>query len=141
MNPANEQSNAINSPDKARRFGMSQALSTLTETFGLSRAAMSAAILFVSVVILAGVSWFIYSAPSRTLFITTGPPGSSFQRTAERYRDILSSNGVTLRILASHGSIENLQRLGNRSERVDLGFVQAGEAEGEASSRLFSLGS
>jgi TRAP-type uncharacterized transport system substrate-binding protein len=75
------------------------------------------------------------------LFITTGPAGSSFQRTAERYRDILSSNGVTLRILPSHGSIENLERLSDRAFRVDIGFVQAGESDTNSSGRLFSLGS
>ncbi len=142
MNSREEQNaGATNSSTKAGRIGMSQMVSALTETFGLSRVAMITAILFVSVVILAGVSWFIYSAPSHTLVITSGPPGSSSERTAIRYRDILSSNGVTLKILPSHGSIENLERLEDPASKVDLGFVQAGESEGSKSARLFSLGS
>ena len=126
---------------KDRKTRVSQALSTFTETFGLSRAATIGAILFVSVVIVSAVFWFIYSAPPRTLIITSGPPGSAFQRTAERYRDILSSNGVTLKILPSQGSMENLQRLADPAFRVDIGFVQAGEASGGKATRLFSLGS
>lgn len=127
--------------DKNRGTGVSQALSTFTETFGLSRAAAIGVIFFVSVVMVAGIFWFIHSAPPHTLILTSGPPGSSFEHIAEKYRDILSSNGVTLKILASRGSLENLQRLGDPTFRVDVGFVQAGESAGSQGDKLFSLGS
>jgi TRAP-type uncharacterized transport system substrate-binding protein len=100
-----------------------KALSAFTETFGLSRAAATGLILFVGAVVIVAVFWFIASAPPRTLIITSGPPASSFQRTAERYRDILSSNGVKVKILPSQGSIENLQRLADPAYRVDVGFA------------------
>ncbi len=128
------------SNDLSRRIGLSQVLSALTETFGLTRTASIAVVLFVSVVVVSAVVWFIESAPPRTLYITSGPPGSSYQRTAERYREILSSNGVTVKVLASGGSMENLERLGETKFQVDLGFVQAGEAA-NAKSPLYSLGS
>ncbi len=120
---------------------VSRAFSTFTETFGLSRAAAVSVVLFTGAVTLAALFWFVHSAPPRTLVITSGPDGSTFQRTAEKYRDILSSNGVTLKILPSQGSIENLHRLANPSSRVDIGFVQAGETNGDKGVRLFSLGS
>lgn len=126
---------------KGRGTSASQALSTFTETFGLSRTAAIGVILFVSAVTIIAVFWFIHSAPPRTLTITTGPQGSSFQRIAESYRDILASNGVTLKILTSQGSMENLQRLGNPALRVDVGFVQGGESDGGKGIKLFSLGS
>jgi hypothetical protein len=129
------------SNDLSRRIGLSQLLSALTETFGLTRAASIAAVLFVSLVVLGAAVWFIESAPPRTLYVTSGPPGSSFQRTADRYREILSSNGVTVKVLTSSGSMENLQRLADPKFQVDLGFVQAGEADEVDSSGLFSLGS
>ncbi len=132
--------NPSSSNDLSRRIGLSQVLSALTETFGLTRTASIAVVLFVSVVVVSAVVWFIESAPPRTLYITSGPPGSSYQRTAERYRDILSSNGVTVKVLASGGSMENLERLGETKFQVDLGFVQAGEAA-NAKSPLYSLGS
>jgi hypothetical protein len=142
MNPGDHQQNTLtDSGDNRRGMGISRALSTLTETFGLSRAAAISVAVFVTVVMVAAVFWFIYSAPPRTLIITSGPPGSSFQRTAERYRDILSSNGVTVKILSSQGSMENLQRLANPAFRVDVGFVQAGESSQDTRARLFSLGS
>ena len=116
-------------------------LTVLTETFGLTWMASIAVVLFSAVVILSAVVWVIESAPPRTIYITSGPPGSSFQRMAERYRDILSSNGVTLKVLTSGGSMENLQRLADPKFQVDLGFVQAGEAHEVESGGLVSLGS
>jgi hypothetical protein len=128
-----------------RQKGPSQAMSTFTETFGLSRTAAISVILFVAAVLLAAIFWFIYSAPPRTLTITSGPPGSSFQRNAERYRDILSvlsSNKVTLKILPSQGSMENLRRLADPKFKVDIGFVQAGETNEDSDGvTLYSLGS
>jgi hypothetical protein len=47
---------------------------------------------------------------------------------AERYRDILAKNGVKLEILPSDGSLENLERLRDKTFKVDVGFVQGGLA-------------
>jgi hypothetical protein len=127
--------------EQNRKIGISQALSTFTETFGLSRAAAIGVMAVTSALTIVAVFYFIHSAPPRTLIITTGPAGSTFQRNAERYRDILSSNGVTLRILTSQGSMENLQRLADPGFRVDIGFVQAGQTNGGGGAGLFSLGS
>jgi len=91
--------------------------------------------------------WFAYHyvrpAPPDTIVITAGPAGSIFVGHAEKYRDILARNGITLEILTSAGSLENLQRLRDPAVRVDVGFVQVGtpyEAGDEAES-LMSLGS
>ena len=116
-------------------------LANLTETFGLSRGAAIAAIVFVSGVVVASVAWFIYSSPPRTLTITAGRPGSTFDRNAEAYREILARDGVTLNILRSGGSVQNLERLANSAYRVDLGFIQARETDGSKGAKLRSLGS
>ncbi len=117
------------------------ALISFSETFGMSRWAAVAAFLFAVAVVIAGVVWFVLSAPPRTLTITAGPPGSSFERIAENYRRDLASNHVTLKILSSQGSRENLQRLGDPTFQVDLGFVQTGETNDDDRVPLFSLGS
>jgi hypothetical protein len=124
-------------------------ISTFTETFGLTRAAAVGMVVFIALTVIVSVFWFIASAPPRRLVITSGPPGSSFQRFAELYRLKLASNGVTLKILPSQGSVENLKRLSDPAFHVDLGFVQAGETNtgsaGEPANsktaKLFSLGS
>ena len=48
---------------------------------------------------------------------------------------------MTLRILPSQGSLENLERLENPAIRVDAGFVQGGVARGTNTQNLVSLGS
>ncbi len=48
-----------------------QAMSTFSETFGLNRMAAISVVVFAGVVILAGLFWFIRSAPPRTLIAIT----------------------------------------------------------------------
>lgn len=68
----------------------------------------------------------IQPAPPNTLTITAGPPGSSFWNSAQRYKTILARNGITLNVLPSAGSLENLERLSDPKASVDVGFVQSG---------------
>lgn len=124
-----------------RKIGLTRVLAVFTEAFGIGRAAAISAILLVSSVTIFAVFWFFYSAPPRTITITTGPEGSAFHRAAEKYRNILARNGVKLNILSSEGSLENLKRLGDPSFRVDIGFVQGGVTNGMNTDKLVSLGS
>src|SRR5437868_4757928 len=116
---------------------VSQVLSTFTDNFGMSRAVAAATVLFILAVIFAAVFWSIHSAPPRTLILTSGPPGSSYERNAQKYRDILASNGVALKILPSGGSIENLARLSDPKLHVDVGFVQSGPLEVTSGVQVF----
>ena len=54
---------------------------------------------------------YVRPAPPRTIVMTGGAEGSSFQVSAERYKAILARQGVTLNVLPSQGSLENLKRL------------------------------
>jgi TRAP-type uncharacterized transport system substrate-binding protein len=87
------------------------------------------------------IFWFFYSAPPTTITITSGPPGSSFATNAIQYSKILARNGVTLKILPSQGSGENLERLNDRSISVDVGFVLVSPVEQNTNSDLMSLSS
>jgi hypothetical protein len=120
---------------------ISRLTAPVMEIFGLSRALALTAVLFGGMVIVFAVFWFFHSAPPDTIIITSGAPGSSFQVNAEKYRDILSRKGVKLRILASQGSLENLQRLNDPQFHVDIGFVQGGITNSSRSNKLVSLGS
>jgi len=84
---------------------------------------------------------FVQPAPPRSIVITSGPAGSVFRSMAERYAKLLARDGVELKILESHGSLENLKRLADPSFEVDIGYVQAGVSEGTALEGLVSLGS
>jgi len=132
---------AETSPKKGRKMTLGRLLAPSMDAFGLSRNAALTTILSISAAVILAVFWFFQSAPPKTITITSGTEGSSFQTNAERYRAILASNGVTLRILHSQGSSENLQRLKDPSFPVNIGFVQGGVTNAPGSGRLVSLGS
>lgn len=118
-------------------------VTALMETFGFSLtiASMVAALLAL-LAVLAAV-WVFEALPPRTIVLTSGPEGSSFQRVAELYRKRLAEDGVALKILPSQGSLENLQRLRSGDAGADVGFVQGGQAGDipSANQDLMSLGS
>ena len=87
---------------------------------------------------------FLSAAPPTTLTMASGPDGSSFRLVAEQYRKILARDGVTLKILPSQGSRDNLARLANPKADVDIGFIVGGETVADPvpnAPRLVSLGS
>ena len=84
---------------------------------------------------------FVRPAPPDTIVITAGSEGSIFQATAERYRKILAHEGVTLRILPSEGSLDNLKRLADPKSEAEIGFVQGGLAGLVDPDKMRSLGS
>ena len=115
-------------------------LNMVMETFGLSRG-MAIGLLGLTGLLVAGaVFFFIHSAPPGTITITSGPEGSIFYTNACKYALFLKSQGVKLKILPSHGSLDNLRRLADPKVKVDVGFVQGGITN-ETDGQLVSLGS
>ena len=88
-----------------------------------------------------GTLHFVHSAPPRVITISAGPKGSTFEANAERYQKILARNGVTLKILESQGSIDNLHRMADPKSKVDIALVVSGLTVDEDTSSLESLGS
>ncbi len=82
----------------------------------------------------------IQPAPPSTLTMSAGPQGSTFWNAAQRYKTILARNGITLNVLQSEGSVQNLQRLADPKSKVDVAFVQDGLAS-KVPDGLVSLGS
>lgn len=98
-------------------------------------------LVLITAVVIVAAYWYVRPAPPNTITIISGPTGSVFQRTAEKYRKILARNDVKLQILPSEGSLENLKKLNDPKVRVDVGFVQGGVSAGIPLEKLFSLGS
>ena len=78
--------------------------------------------------------------PSRDLTMATGPPGSVYARTGERYRQILARDGVRLHLVATDGAIDNLRLLRDPHSRVGVALVQAGTIAENDTRDLISLG-
>ncbi len=126
---------------KIARFGFHRLQVLFAEFFGLGRAVTISVLIFTGLVVVSAVFWFFYSAPPSTIVITTGQENTTFHRSAKRYADILKRNGVTVKILTSSGSEENLKRLADPKFHVDIGFVQGGIADRVKADNLMSLGS
>ena len=101
----------------------------------------SAPIILITLVAIWAAYWFVRPAPPDTITISSGPAGSNFLLTAQKYQKILARNGVKLKVLPSEGSLDNLRKLSDPRFRVDVGFVQGGVADGANLEGLVSLGS
>ncbi len=126
---------------ESHRFSLNRVQTLFAETFGVGRATTFSVFLLIIAIAIFALYWFFHSAPPDTITITTGPQGSIFKANAEKYAKILARSGVTLKIVTSDGSRENLMRLADPSSHVDIGFVQGGVAEGVNTEKLVSLGS
>jgi hypothetical protein len=93
------------------------------------------------VVTIALLVWLVDPAPPRTIVMSAGPHDSSFLLAANEYKKILARNGITLQVLESDGSLQNLRRLLDPKQHVDIALVQGGVEDGLAASTLMSLGS
>lgn len=79
--------------------------------------------------------------PPKRVTLATGPAQSAYAEFGKHYAEILAKDGITVVLLPSQGSADNLQLL--RDGKADLGFVQGGtsEARPEDDTHLESLGS
>ncbi len=95
-------------------------------------------------VVLFAVFWATYKfmrpAPPGHVTIVTGPADGAYQIYAARYKDFFARNGITLDIKASAGASENLDRLLDQNEDIDIGLLQSGVALGKETNGLVSLG-
>lgn len=69
---------------------------------------------------------FLDPAPPRTLVMTTGSETGSYHQFGLALKDELAKEGLTLEVRSSRGSLDNIQRLTDRSGEVQLGLIQSG---------------
>jgi TRAP transporter TAXI family solute receptor len=105
---------------------------------------------FLSVVVpalalIAGAFWlaaqFIRPAPPGHLVMGTGAPGGAYEAFAARYKPLLAAHGIELRELPSAGAVENLARLMDPAQEIDVAWVQGGLGAEVEAPGLRSLGS
>lgn len=140
MNNFQKESGAPAEAAGNRPIPMPNMVTMISESFGISRAVITAGMILIGLGLIGAVWFFLHSAPPSTITITSGPEGSIFYTNACKYADFLQRQGVKLKILTSNGSLDNLQRLEDASAKVDVGFVQGGITNG-ITDKLVSLGS
>lgn len=82
---------------------------------------------------------FIQPAPPDTLTIASGGTSGAYYAFAQKYKEILAREGVTLKIEVTSGSVQNLEML--RSGKIDAAFLQSGIGRQQEDDVLYSLGS
>ena len=84
-------------------------------------------------------SRFVSPAPPHTLSLATGQVGGAYSLFAQQYKTELAKHEITVEILHTQGSVDNLKRL--TDGEVDVAIVQSGVAGPDATEKLLSLGS
>jgi uncharacterized protein len=82
---------------------------------------------------------FVEPPPPDTVRIATGDKDGAYYAFAQRYAAILAQDGITLEIVPTAGSVENLALL--KKGEVSLALVQGGSASEGDKAELQSLGS
>jgi TRAP transporter TAXI family solute receptor len=83
---------------------------------------------------------YIQPAPPDTIIITSGGESGAYYQFAQRYREILKRDGITLEIKTSAGSLQNLARLRGETPQASVALVQGGTTDPEDSNHMLSLG-
>lgn len=87
---------------------------------------------------------FVDPAPPRDLTLATGSPEGAYHAYGERYQEILARDGITVTLVNSAGTVENLARLDTPADdpdAVELAFVQSGIGDPASSPKLVALAS
>ena len=87
------------------------------------------------------VWWLADPPPPKRILMVTGAEGGSYQMLAKKYVDYFAKKGVTLELVPSRGSQENIARLSDRKDPVQAAFVQAGIYNPTGIAGILSLGS
>ena len=82
---------------------------------------------------------FIEPAPPSKLVLATGAPGGAYLEFAKEYRTLLHDDGVSLEIIETSGSMENLALLA--TGKADAALLQGGIADSLEYPDLLGLGS
>jgi TRAP transporter TAXI family solute receptor len=93
---------------------------------------------------IAGIAWtaleYFVPAPPKKIVIAAGSKGGAYEFYAQKYRDILARNHVTLEIRNTEGTVENLKLLQDPTSGVSVGFVQGGASNSTRVPDVESLG-
>lgn len=93
--------------------------------------------------LVAAVFYFVAPPPPMSATIATGAPGGGYAVFAERLKEELARQGFELKLVRTAGSKQNLDKLLDGTDGVDIGLVQSGQEQQldpAQRGRLHSLG-
>jgi TRAP-type uncharacterized transport system substrate-binding protein len=95
------------------------------------------------ILLLAGLGvmvWIAKPAPPDKVYMATGA-GGSYKLLGEKYKAYFAKKNITLELVPTHGSFENLSRLKDRKDPVMAALVQGGMIAAVDTTGIASLGS
>jgi TRAP transporter TAXI family solute receptor len=96
------------------------------------------------VLLVGGLAWFasrfVEPAPPKRITITTASKTGGYFATGTRYAAILKRSGITLDVVTSAGSGENVKRLLDDKSGVQVALLQGGTATTKEAPGVVSLG-
>ena len=84
---------------------------------------------------------YIEPPPPKRVAITTGGATGAYFAYGKKYAEQFKKHGITLEVLPSKGSVENIERLAAPNASVAIGLMQSGIGEPETTPDLESLAS
>jgi len=78
--------------------------------------------------------------PPRSIAMATDPEGSVSAELGARYREILATNGIEVRLVPSVGAVENVARLRDAKSGIGVAIIPSGITNHKESPELVSLG-
>ena len=97
-------------------------------------------LLILLLAILMGIWWYADPPPPRHVLMATGSSGSSYEALGKKYVEFFKEKGITLELVATTGAQENIDRLSDRDDPVQVAFVQAGVDHSKEVTGIQSLG-
>lgn len=85
-------------------------------------------------------SRFVEPAPPKRIAIATADPTGSYYAIGKRYADILRQSGITLDVVPTAGSADNVKRLRDDRSGVQVALLQGGTTNSAESPGIVSLG-
>ena len=98
-------------------------------------------LLAILAIILIGLIAYWNPPPPRYIMMASGIQGGSYEQLAAKYVEYFAKKGVTIELVRTEGSQENINRLSDRKDPIQVAFVQGGSLHTKDVPGVESLGS
>jgi TRAP transporter TAXI family solute receptor len=85
--------------------------------------------------------WFLVPTPPKTIVMTTGAENGLYYRFGQQLAKELAKEKITLEVLPSAGSLENIERLNQPNSKIYVGILQGGVGQVSENPNISALAS
>ena len=93
------------------------------------------------IVFLGLLIWFLVPTPPNKIVMTAGADNGLYYRFGQQLAKELAKEKITLEVLPSAGSLENIERLNQADSRIQVGILQGGVGQVSESPNISALAS